>query len=150
MITFTVLGSPQGKGRPKSSRRGDRTITYTPEQTVLYENLIKTEYRAQCGLHRFADDAALDMTVIAYYAIPKSASKKQKALMLADRVRPTKTPDADNVIKVVADSLNQVAYRDDAQIVSVWLQKYYSERPRLEVSMREVDTRGERSKIYFN
>ena len=138
MITFTVLGSPQGKGRPKSSRRGDRTITYTPEQTVLYENLIKTEYRAQCGLHRFADGANLEMVIVAYYAIPKSASKKQKALMLADRVRPTKKPDADNVIKVVADSLNEIAYRDDAQIVRVSMDKLYAEQPRLVVTIQEI------------
>ena len=46
--------------------------------------------------------------------------------MEAREIRPAKKPDADNIIKVVADSLNQVAYRDDADLVKVELEKFYS------------------------
>ncbi len=56
--------------------------------------------------------------------------------MGAGLIRPVKKPDADNIIKVVADSLNQAAYRDDADIVTVSLVKYYSQQPRLEVEIK--------------
>jgi Holliday junction resolvase RusA-like endonuclease len=45
--------------------------------------------------------------------------------MLADRIRPTKRPDADNVLKAIADSLNGLAYHDDAQLVVMHATKNY-------------------------
>ncbi len=48
---------------------------------------------------------------------------------------------ADNIIKVVADSLNSVAYRDDAQIVDCQIRKYYSHQPRIEVTILTADER---------
>lgn len=137
-VKFTVLGEPQGKGRPKFSRQGKFVKTYTPDKTVLYENLICTEYLRQCPGQRFADKEPLEMRIKAYYAIPTSASKKKQAAMEAGEIRPTKKPDADNIIKVVADSLNQVAYHDDAEIVRVSLAKYYGRQPRIEVEIKTV------------
>ena len=133
--SFTVYGEPQGKGRPRISVEGGHARARTPDKTVCYENLIKTEYRLQCGNARFPDNAAVAMAVKAFYGIPKSASKKKRAAMLAGAARPTKKPDADNVLKAVADSLNGIAYKDDAQIASASLDKYYGEAPRLEVTL---------------
>ena len=86
-VKFTVLGEPRGKQRPRMTRNGH---TYTPAETVQYENLVRMEYRRQCGDYRFPDDAALDMRIMAYYAIPKSVSKKKRQEMLAHRIRPLK------------------------------------------------------------
>lgn len=136
---FVVYGEPQGKGRPKFSKVGDHVKTRTPDQTVIYENLIKTEYRSQCNGLQFPDQAQLDMRVMAFYQMPSSVSKKKRQQMLNQKIRPTKKPDADNILKVVADSLNQIAYRDDAQIVDTQVRKFYSDRPRIEVLIRVVD-----------
>ena len=138
-IKFTVLGEPQGKGRPKFSRQGGFVKTYTPDKTVLYENLIRTEYMRQCSGQRFADKEPLAMKIRAYYSISASASKKRQAAMEAGEIRPVKKPDADNIIKVVADSLNQVAYRDDADLVKVELEKFYSWQPRIEVEIKSLE-----------
>lgn len=127
MIRFTIPGEPQGKGRPKFSRRGNIAIARTPEKTVIYENLVRMEYQRQCGNFRFDDNDQLCMTVVAFYAIPKSASKAKRAAMLNGEIRPTKKPDVDNVLKVIADSLNQIAYRDDAQIVRAVINKRYAQ-----------------------
>lgn len=136
---FVVYGEPQGKGRPKFSKVGDHVRTRTPDQTVIYENLIKTEYRSQCNGLQFPDQAQLDMRVMAFYQMPSGVSKKKRQQMLDQKIRPTKKPDADNILKVVADSLNQIAYRDDAQIVDTQVRKFYSDRPRIEVLIRVVD-----------
>ena len=53
--------------------------------------------------------------------------------MVAGDIRPTKTPDYDNIGKIISDALNGVAYRDDAQIVEANISKYYSNLPRVEV-----------------
>jgi Holliday junction resolvase RusA-like endonuclease len=134
---FTVHGEPQGKGRPRFSTVAGHVKTRTPDQTVVYENLIQMEYRSQCGSLRFPEDAMLDVRVMAYYSIPKSASKKKRAAMLAHEIRPTKKPDFDNIGKVVCDSLNGVAYRDDAQIVDAMVRKFFSDSPRVVITIRE-------------
>lgn len=134
---FTVYGEPQGKGRPRFSTVAGHVKTRTPDQTVVYENLIKTEFRSQCGQLKFQDGAMLDVRVFAYYAVPKSVSKKKRAAMLAHQIRPTKKPDFDNIGKVVCDSLNGIAYHDDAQIVDAMVRKFYSETPRVVVTIQE-------------
>ena len=134
-VKFTVLGEPRGKQRPRMTRNGH---TYTPAETVQYENLVRMEYRRQCGDYRFPDDAALDMRIMAYYAIPKSVSKKKRQEMLAHRIRPLKKVDCDNAVKIVADSLNNLAYRDDVQIVDCQIRKFYSPEPRIVVTIQEA------------
>lgn len=135
-VKFTVLGEPKGKGRPRFSTQTGRA--FTPKQTVNYETLVHTEYMVQCEGFRFPDDAMLDMRILAYYSVPKSGSKKEKAKKLENIIRPTKKPDMDNVVKMVADALNQVAYKDDTQIVDCQVRKFYSEQPRIEVIIQEV------------
>ncbi len=133
-VKFTVFGEPQGKARPRFSRKNGRT--YTPDKTVLYENLIRAEYLRQCLWQR---KEPLAMHIRAYYSIPASASKVRQAAMEAGLIRPVKKPDADNIIKVVADALNQVAYRDDADLVLVVLEKFYSRQPRLEIEIETLE-----------
>ena len=49
----------------------------------------------------------------------------------------------DNVVKVIADSLNTIAYRDDTQIVDCQCRKFYSENPRVEVIIKMVEVKSE-------
>lgn len=135
-IRFTVLGEPKGKGRPRFNTRTGHAKT--PKDTVNYESLVRLEYAQQTDGFRFQDDAMLDMRILAYYSIPQSKSKKVKAAMLNNEIRPTKKPDMDNVVKIIADSLNQVAYRDDTQIVDCQCRKFYSEQPRVEVIIKQI------------
>lgn len=140
-VKFTVYGEPKGKGRPRFNTKTGHAMT--PKDTVNYETLVHMEYMSQCQNVRFPDDAMLDMRIKAYYSIPKSKSKKMKALMLDGTVRPTKKPDMDNVVKIIADSLNQIAYRDDTQIVDCQCRKFYSDEPRVEVKIIEIE-KGEK------
>ena len=143
-VKFIVYGEPVGKGRPRFVSRYNPATkkafgqAHTPEKTIVYENLVRTEYSLQTKNFRFSDDAMLDMRILAFYSIPKSTSKKKRELMLADKIRPTKKPDMDNVMKIVADSLNLIAYKDDTQIVDSQCRKFYSEKPRIEVLIREI------------
>ena len=136
---FYIHGDPQGKGRPRFSTVCGHVHTRTPDETVLYENLVKTEYRQQVGV-KFPDDAMLDVRIFAYYPIPKSASKRKRQAMLEKKIRPTKKPDWDNVGKVICDSLNGIAYRDDAQVVDSMVRKFYSEDPKVVVTIEEIKT----------
>ena len=78
------------------------------------------------------------MRITAYYSIPKSTSKKKRALMERFQIRPMKKPDNDNIVKVVQDALNEVAFHDDVQVVDCQLRKFYSDNPRLVVTIQEA------------
>ena len=134
-LKFVVPGEPKGKARPRVTQNG---CAYTPKETVQYENLVKMEYHRQCGRSRFNDDAPLDVRIAAYYSIPKSVSKKKKQLMRDRQLRPMKKPDTDNVVKIVLDSLNGIAYHDDVQVVDCQVRKFYSDEPRVVVIIQNA------------
>ena len=138
-VRFEIPGEPKGKGRPRFSNAGKYVKTYTPKETASYENLVRLEYQAQCRGFKFGDGDCLDMRITAYYGIPKSVSKKKRAEMLSHRIRPTKKPDADNVVKIIADSLNAIAYKDDTQVVDCMVRKFFSENPRVVVTIQEAN-----------
>lgn len=129
-----------GKQRPKFSRAGKYVRTYTPDETISYENLVKLMYQQAARGRMFSNEAMLDIRIIAYYGIPKSVSKKKRKDMLEHKIRPAKKPDWDNIGKVICDSLNLVAYHDDSAVVDVQVRKFYSENPWVDVTIRVVKT----------
>lgn len=135
-VRFTVPGEPVGKGRHRTTKTGR---TYTPEKTAKYEKLVKRSYFEQCGNRFFDKDVALDLRMIAYFAIPKSASKVKQNLMRLHIIRPTKRPDNSNVLKAIEDGLNKSAYHDDSQIVDLMVRKFYSDNPRVVVTIKEAE-----------
>ncbi len=137
-IKFSVPGQPFGKQRPKFSRAGQYVKTYTPEETVNYENLVKVMYQQAAKGKMFSQDAMLDVRIIAYYDIPKSTSKKKRRAMLEHKIRPSKKPDWDNIGKIICDSLNLVAYHDDSAVVDAQVRKFYSENPRVDVTILQI------------
>ena len=132
MLKLTIPGEPVAKGRPRVTKWG----TYTPEKTKNYETLVKELFFVKHGQTLL--EGPLKMKVQAYFTIPKSTSKKRKELMKIGELRPTKKPDLDNILKIIGDALNEIAYQDDKQIISASIEKYYSEEPRVEIEIREV------------
>ena len=133
-IKFTVPGVPVGKGRPRFTRTGH---TYTPEKTAAYEEKVRLCWKAQTG-SVFSGGIPLKASIIAYFHIPKSASKKKAAAM--EGTFHTSRPDADNVAKAILDALNGHAYPDDSavQIDRCW-KVYTNGAPRVEVEIREAE-----------
>lgn len=137
-VTFEIPGEPRGKGRPRFSMSHGYVRTYTDDKTAAYENLVKMAYKNAAQGNRFADDAPLAVDITAYYSIPKSASMKKQDLMRSGEIRPLKKVDIDNLVKVVLDSLNGIAYRDDVQVVECQVRKFYADDPKVLV---EIDDR---------
>lgn len=140
LFTFTVPGKPQGKARARTfhNSKSNKMSSVTPENTVLYENLIKTCFQQKYGQKRFSDDAYVVVNILAFFEPPKSVSKKKRADMLERRIWPAKKPDSDNIAKVVLDALNGIAYHDDTQVISLTVTKAYSEEARLSITLRTL------------
>lgn len=138
MITFTVEGKPQGKARARTfyNKKLGRMQSITPEQTKSYEDLIRWSYTAAGG--KYLAEAVLQVDIQAFYPIPKAFSKAKTNDAVTRKFRPTTKPDCDNIIKVVLDALNGVAYYDDKQVICVSCNKYYGETGYLKVTITEV------------
>ncbi len=133
-ITFVVNGDPIGKHRHRSMVLPNGTIhNYNSKKNTDYEKLVALEYKKQCPGIYFSNE--LSVYINAYFGIPKSWSKKKRELALEGILRPNTKPDCDNISKIVLDSLNKVAFDDDKQVTDLSVHKYYSDEPRVEVTI---------------
>lgn len=131
---FIVPGKVQPKQRPRITRNGH---AFTPKETVEYENKVKECYLADNEKLLFS--GAVEIVVNVYLQIPKSTPKKKREQMLLGYERPiAHNGDVDNYLKSISDGLNGVAYFDDCQIVQATVNKWYSEEPKAEITIREV------------
>jgi Holliday junction resolvase RusA-like endonuclease len=69
--------------------------------------------------------------------IPKSFSKQKRKDALEGVIKPMKTPDADNCAKCFLDSMNQVVYLDDKQVVNLHVTKVWSDIGAVDVMVKE-------------
>lgn len=146
MTCFVVEGKLRGKGRPRFLKRSG--TVYTPKETVQYEKLIRDEYIAAGGRML---DGAVKVEIRVFHSIPKSVSKKKRLALQSSNEPRMKKPDIDNIVKVVLDALNGIAYADDTQVVGINAMKlalYSDTVPRLEIEIGNLES-FESSSFYF-
>jgi Holliday junction resolvase RusA-like endonuclease len=116
VISFFVDMVPVGKARARVTRHG----TYTPKATVEAERLIGWECKkTMAGAKPL--EGAVEIEIVTFFPIPESWSKAKKA----EAYWHTSKPDGDNIAKLVKDSLNGVAWIDDAQVARQTIIKRY-------------------------
>lgn len=139
-LKFKIPGSPIGQGRPKFSTINGHAVAYDPEKSRNYKAYVKllaTQAMKEQGFTMIDGPCCLD--IMAFFEVPKSKSKKFKERALLGLERPTKKPDLSNIVKGIEDALNGLAYKDDSSIVFLSVAKCYSEVPRVEVILREIE-----------
>jgi Holliday junction resolvase RusA-like endonuclease len=131
MISLTIPGNPVGKQRARVTRQGH---AFTPAKTVNYEALVKQTFAAKYpNIMPISGPARITLSI---FIMPsKETQRKSKK---GTKLYPTIKPDASNVLKIIEDALNGLAYVDDKQIVWVEVIKAYSEKPRVEVIVAEL------------
>jgi len=117
-LVIRVPGPPVGKERPRASPSGH---FYTPPRTQAYEKTVRLfALQAMKASGWVKTEANVKIWVHAYVA-----DKRRR--------------DLDNLEKVAADSLNDLVWEDDSQIVeSHAYKKLDRDNPRLEITV-EVD-----------
>lgn len=116
MITFEVPGIPVAKARPRVVRVRGVTRTFTPQQTIDFENRVRLAAQA-AGAKPI--DGPVELLVYAFWPLPKSQHRKKEPRRGSFK---TTKPDWDNIGKAVSDALNGIAYTDDSQVAraTVW------------------------------
>ena len=131
---IVVEGKIKAKARPRFNTKTGRA--FTPNDTISYENWIRYWYREQCGEML---EGSIKAKIFVYYKIPKSYTKKRVELIRKGKEHPCKKPDADNIAKIVLDSLNKIAFNDDAQVIElIVIKKWTDEQERIEFELEEV------------
>jgi len=97
---FVVDGEPISKARARFTNYGSKVRTYTPERTKAGESQVKSAYLKQVGRIQPNKDLAFRVEVDFY------CGTRQRR-------------DVDNMVKLVLDGLNGVAYPDDVQVLEV-------------------------------
>lgn len=114
-------------GRPLLNAR-----MYTPARTVNAERRIR-DVAKPCFKTMLTGPIVIKVWV--HMPIPASWSKVRRANALAHHIMPLVKPDASNVLKLIEDALNNVAYIDDSHIVQATVQKMYSPTPGLMIQL---------------
>ncbi|EOQ15410.1 hypothetical protein KQ3_05879 [Bacillus cereus B5-2] len=142
MIKFTVLGEAVAQGRPRASTRKKANGKV---EVKMYDPNKSRDFKRYVGLvaSQYAPDKLLEgplqLEVKVYKPSLKSFSKKKALAAEEGLLRPTTKPDVDNYVKGVKDALNKVIWNDDSQVVDLKVSKWYSEKPRVEVTIKELN-----------
>lgn len=136
IVTFKVEGNPVGKQRARYAKRGNHVMAYTPEKTRTYESLIKDAAIVAMGASEPLE-SPVSLYLYIRVPIPTSATKKRLEAISKGDEKPTKKPDASNVLKSVEDAMNGVVYKDDSQIVNIHVTKVYSSQAGVDICVKE-------------
>lgn len=136
ILSFEIPGVPVAQGRPRFSTRGGFMKAYDPEKSRRYKQHVQNVAKKYAPEEPLS--GPLEVRLVFYRPMLKSFSKKREQEARDGLYRPTTRPDIDNHIKSVLDGLNGLVFKDDAQIITLIAEKYYSDEPRVYVEILEM------------
>lgn len=123
-FAFCVPGKPKGKARARMSSRTGRW--YTPQATEDYEAEVQ-QYALIAKPKREYIEHPCRLTIEIWQQPPKSWSKKRKKEVTDLKYPITSKPDLDNIVKIIMDALNGIAWNDDKQVYAIDATRHYHE-----------------------
>lgn len=139
-IHFTVPGPPVPKARARTHTNAHGyTSAYTPEKTVEATAEVAKNAHYKASLPLLVGPVAL--VVDCYLPVPRSwpAYRHKGAVEGKERPYGGQTGDVDNYLKLVADAINGIGWIDDCQVVEATVRKFYSDRPRTEITVAPTE-----------
>ena len=133
---FDIAPVPQG--RPRFTRQGH---AFDPPKSRKFKSELAKIAKEQLTEQTFYASKHVPIEVDLRFYIPllKSFNKNKREMALKGYLRPPTRPDIDNYIKGTLDSLNGLFWEDDGQIVELHAGKYYSDKPRIEMEIKEME-----------
>ena len=106
-----------GKASVRTSKRG-----WAYMKRSEFEKIARSIFRQQTPLS-WRRDGAFKVTIMCYFALEKSNSKKLNERLAGWYY--TKKPDDDNITKGIQDGMSGVLFNDDAQVALLEVGKFY-------------------------
>ena len=133
--SFEIHEKPIGKERPRVNTKTG--AVYTPTKTSSFEEKVKWIFKSKYNIETELSTKPFKAKITAIFEPPKSLSKKKQEELLFS-INYTKKPDADNIAKIILDSLNGLAYKDDSQITALLVLKDYGIENKIIVELEEI------------
>lgn len=83
-------------------------------------------------------DCPVELTLVFFFPIPKSASKALRTQMLNRVILPDKKPDADNLAYLVTNALKEIVYDDDKRVCAQHIYKFYGPESKVVIRVRPI------------
>jgi Holliday junction resolvase RusA-like endonuclease len=115
---------------------------WTPTRTKDVEILVATYAKAAVQKSdwnpELAQSFGVDLNISFCFPIPKSVKKDDRRFMVS--APHTRKPDIDNLLKLIKDALNGIAWLDDSCVARVYASKCYDYEPScsIEISLYEL------------
>lgn len=110
VIHFSILGEPVSKARARFTNYGSKTRAYTPQKTLSAEAAVAAAFRVAGGRFEPSTEVTFGVSVQFF-----NGTRQRR--------------DVDNMLKLVLDALNGVAWVDDMQVAEVMARKSITARP---------------------
>lgn len=136
-MKLIIPGKPVAKKRPRFARQGNFVRTYNDQETEEGKFLLL----ARDQIPEPITGHPVEVAMVFHMPRPRShfgTGKNQGKLKPSAPKHHTIKPDIDNLIKFPLDVLNGVAWTDDKQIITVTGCKVYSDKPRTEIMIHEL------------
>lgn len=132
MITIVIYGPPVSW----SAHQGYGRRSYNPkmEQRKKYQWQIRPQFNRDKPI-----GGPIRLKCTYYMKIPIHTSSIRKKQMLNGKIYHIVRPDIDNLNKFLNDSLKEVIFLDDSQIVEMESTKVYGENPKTVVQVEEIE-----------
>lgn len=145
-VSFTVYGvaAPAGSKTTGVSKAGTRFVRDSNPASQHW----KTEVKATAGKIMAESETGLlegplGMILRFYRPRPKSHYGAKGNVKDSAPGFPTGRPDSTKLTRGVEDAMTGIVYRDDSQIVSQSIGKYWGEPARVEITLWELDVRSD-------
>ena len=134
--SFEIPEKAIGKQRPRYSSKIGRM--YTPTATRSFEDKVRWAFTSKYNISTELSTKPFKVIIQSVFKPPESASKKKKEELIRN-VEYTKKPDADNIAKIILDSLNGLVYKDDSQVTELIVAKAYGSEDKTIVWLEEIE-----------
>lgn len=130
---LVIIGEPVPAGRPRFSNGH----AYDSKRSRDYKRFVSHEAKLKYhgGLLR---DMPLKVEIRVYRHVQRSLSKVERDRRLRGEHRPIVKPDTSNYVKLIEDALTGIVWEDDNLITDLVASKWYSDDPRIEVTVTEA------------
>ena len=135
-ITIIIPGKPAAWQRARSN---GKVRFDSPEQARNKMTISQIASLAMNG--RAPLEGPLEVIVGAFWPYPKSMSAKKRGVYGSQFH--TSRSDADNVMKLIGDALNNIVWRDDSQICTLQITKRYAAVPQTVIKVIPLIEVGE-------
>ena len=138
VLEIIIPGEPIAKKRPRFARRGKFVTTYNDQQTE--EGKFISQVLHQINGHT-PFTGPLTVNIFCYRSRPKShygTGRNAKKIKPSAPKWPITKPDKDNYEKFILDCLNEIVFKDDAQVCDGRTIKAYAEQPKTIIQISEL------------